>query len=61
MQLEAFSSCPVACYLGGETDRHLATTSIQVVVESKKVSPQPPFPQAEQAHFPQPLLIRLVL
>ncbi|KAK4823949.1 hypothetical protein QYF61_008335 [Mycteria americana] len=32
-----------------------------VGVESDKVSPQPPFLQAKQPHFPQPLLIRLVL
>ncbi|KAK4831110.1 LOW QUALITY PROTEIN: hypothetical protein QYF61_015413 [Mycteria americana] len=31
------------------------------VVESNKVSPQPPFLQAKQPQFPQPLLIRLVL
>ncbi|KAK4826411.1 hypothetical protein QYF61_008944 [Mycteria americana] len=28
-QLEAISSCPKACYLGEETDPHLATTSFQ--------------------------------
>uniref|UniRef100_A0A8C0C3C0 Cadherin-like beta-sandwich-like domain-containing protein n=1 Tax=Buteo japonicus TaxID=224669 RepID=A0A8C0C3C0_9AVES len=33
----------------------------EVVVESKKVSPQPPFLQAKQPQFPQQLLIRLVL
>ncbi|KAK4818295.1 hypothetical protein QYF61_010437 [Mycteria americana] len=60
-QLEAISSCPITCYLGEETDPHLSTTSFQVVVESDKVSPQPPFLQAEQAQFPQPLLIRLLL
>ncbi|KAK4818143.1 hypothetical protein QYF61_006742, partial [Mycteria americana] len=41
-QLEAISSCPITCYLGEETDPHLSTTSFQVVVESDKVSPQPP-------------------
>ncbi|KAK4818053.1 LOW QUALITY PROTEIN: hypothetical protein QYF61_004580 [Mycteria americana] len=60
-QLEAISSCPITCYLGEETDPHLSTTSFQVVVESDKVSPQPPFLQAKQPQFPQPLLIRLVL
>ncbi|KAK4828376.1 hypothetical protein QYF61_026114 [Mycteria americana] len=60
-QLEAISSCPITCYLGEETDPHLSTTSFQVVVESDKVSPQPPFLQAKQSQFPQPLLIRLVL
>ncbi|KAK4822567.1 LOW QUALITY PROTEIN: hypothetical protein QYF61_016136 [Mycteria americana] len=60
-QLEAISSCPVTCYLGEETDPHLPTTSFQVVVESKKVLPQPPFLQAKQPQFPQLLLIRLTL
>ncbi|KAK4817794.1 hypothetical protein QYF61_027798 [Mycteria americana] len=60
-QLEAISSCPIACYLGEETDPHLATTSFQVVVESDKVSPQPPSLQAKPPQFPQPLLIRLLL
>ncbi|KAK4815820.1 hypothetical protein QYF61_007429, partial [Mycteria americana] len=61
VQLEAISSCPITCYLGEETDPHLSTPSFQVVVESNKVSPQPPFLQAEQSQFPQPLLIRLLL
>ncbi|KAK4824075.1 hypothetical protein QYF61_010586, partial [Mycteria americana] len=60
-QLEAISSRPMACYLGEETDPHLPTTSFQVVVESNKVSPQPPFLQAKQPQFPQPLPIRLLL
>ncbi|KAK4810277.1 hypothetical protein QYF61_015307 [Mycteria americana] len=60
-QLEAISSHPITCYLGEETDPHLSTTSFQVVVESDKVSPQPPFLQAKQPQFPQPLLIRLLL
>ncbi|KAK4816015.1 hypothetical protein QYF61_011005, partial [Mycteria americana] len=44
-QLEDTSSCPMACYLGEETDPHLSTTSFQ----------------AKQPQFPQPLLISLVL
>ncbi|KAK4822890.1 hypothetical protein QYF61_021109 [Mycteria americana] len=44
-QLEAISSRPITCYLGEETDPHLATTSFQ----------------AKQPQFPQPLLISLVL
>jgi len=60
-QLEAIFSCPVTCYLGKQTNPHLATISFQVVEESDKVSPQPPFLQAEQPQFPQPLLIRLVV
>ncbi|KAK4807134.1 hypothetical protein QYF61_018475 [Mycteria americana] len=61
VQLEAISSRPITCYLGEETDPHLSTTSFQVVVESNKVSPQPPFLQAKQSQFPQPILIRLLL
>ncbi|KAK4817624.1 LOW QUALITY PROTEIN: hypothetical protein QYF61_021527, partial [Mycteria americana] len=60
-QLEAISSRPVTSYLGEETNTHLTTTSFQVVVESDKVSPQPPFLQAKQPQFPQLLLIRLLL
>ncbi|KAK4810025.1 LOW QUALITY PROTEIN: hypothetical protein QYF61_005088 [Mycteria americana] len=60
-QGEAISSRPIICYLGEETDPHLSTTSFQVVVESDKVSPEPPFLQAEQPQVPQPLLIRLTL
>ncbi|KAK4820115.1 hypothetical protein QYF61_020347, partial [Mycteria americana] len=60
-QLEAISSCPMACYLGEETDPHPATTSFQAVVESDEVSPQPPFLQAKQPQLPQPLPISLVL
>ncbi|KAK4828564.1 hypothetical protein QYF61_027533 [Mycteria americana] len=60
-QLEAISSCPMACYLAEETDPHLTITSFQVVVESNKVSLEPCFLQAKQPQFPQPLLIRLLL
>ncbi|GAB0186314.1 hypothetical protein GRJ2_001096700 [Grus japonensis] len=61
MQLKTISSHPITCYLGEETNTHLATTSFQVAVETNKVAPQPPFLQAKQPQFPQPLLIRLVL
>ncbi|KAK4827747.1 hypothetical protein QYF61_021218 [Mycteria americana] len=61
VQLGDISSHPIACYLGEETDPHLSTASFQVVVESDKVSPQPPFLQAKQPQFPQALLIRLLL
>ncbi|KAK4821136.1 LOW QUALITY PROTEIN: hypothetical protein QYF61_013522 [Mycteria americana] len=61
MQLEAISSCSITSYLGEETNPHLSTTSFQVLVESDKVSPQPPFLQAKQPQLPQPLLIRLTL
>ncbi|KAK4824520.1 hypothetical protein QYF61_016100 [Mycteria americana] len=45
VQLEAMSSCPIACCLGEETNPHLSTTSFQT----------------KQPQFPQPLFIRLVL
>ncbi|KAK4823326.1 hypothetical protein QYF61_000928 [Mycteria americana] len=51
VQLKAISSCPMACYLGEETDPHLSTTSFQAVVESNKVSPQTPLLQAKQSLF----------
>ncbi|KAK4818808.1 hypothetical protein QYF61_019737 [Mycteria americana] len=35
-QLEAISSRPITCYLEGETDPHLSTTSFQAVVECNK-------------------------
>ena len=60
-QLEAVSSRPITCYLGKETNTHLVTTFFQVVVESEKVSPQPPFLRAKQPQFPQQLLIGLAL
>ncbi|KAK4825284.1 LOW QUALITY PROTEIN: hypothetical protein QYF61_026129 [Mycteria americana] len=60
VQLEAISSRPIPCYMGEVTNPHLSTTSFQVVVESKKVSPQPPFLQAKQPQFPQLLLRRLL-
>ena len=40
-QREAISSCPIACYLGEETDTPLTATSFQVAVESNKVSAEP--------------------
>ncbi|KAK4824612.1 hypothetical protein QYF61_016881 [Mycteria americana] len=61
VQPEAISSRPITCYLEEQANANLATTSFQVVVESKKVSPQPPLLQAKHHHFPQPLLIRLLL
>jgi len=55
-QLEAISCHPIASYVGEETDTHLATVSLQVVVDSNKVSPQSPFLQDKQSQFPQLLL-----
>ncbi|KAK4832461.1 hypothetical protein QYF61_023508 [Mycteria americana] len=51
VQREAISSHPIPCYLGEEIDPHLSTTSFQVVVESNKVSPEPPFLQAKQPQW----------
>jgi len=47
-QLEAVASHPVASYLGEETNTRLTTTSLQVVAESNKVSPQPPLLQKKK-------------
>jgi len=49
MQLEAIAPCPIASYLGEETNTHLTTTSFQVAGESNQVSPQPPLLQAKQS------------
>ena len=61
MQPETIFSHPVASYLGEETDICLATTCLQIVAESEKVSPEPPFLQTKQPPFFQLLLIGLVL
>ena len=60
MQLEAIVSHLITSYLGEQTNTCLTTTSFQVVVESDKVSPQPPLLQAKQPQFLQAFLIRLV-
>ena len=41
-QPEVIASRPIAGYLGEETNICFMTTSFQVVVETNKVSPQPP-------------------
>ncbi|GAB0177002.1 solute carrier family 13 member 4 [Grus japonensis] len=61
VQLEAVFPHAIASHLGEETNTHLATASFRVVVDSDKVSPQPPLLQVKQPQFPQLLLIRLVL
>ena len=58
--LEAISFCPIASCLGEENNTHLLTKSFHVILESDKVSPEPPFPRVKP-QFPQPLLVRLVL
>ena len=60
MQLEAIASHPITSYLGEETNTCLTTTSSYVVVESKKIPPQPPLLQTKQSQLPQLLLISLV-
>jgi len=60
VQLEAILSSPLASYME-EADPCLTITSLQVVVESNKVSPQTPLLQTKQYQFHQLLLIRLVL
>ena len=47
--------------MGEEANPHLATASLQVLVESDKVSPEPLLLQTKQFQFPQSLPIRLML
>ena len=61
VQLEAIPSSPITDYMGEEADPQLTTTSLWVVIESNKVSPEPPLLQTKQSQLPQTLLIRLVL
>ena len=60
-QLEAILFSPVASYIREDADPHLATASLQVVVESNNISPEPPLLQSEQSQLPQLLCVRLVL
>ena len=60
-QLEATPSHPINSYMGEKADPHFATTTLQMIVESNNVSPEPPLLQTEQSQFPQPLPIRLLL
>ena len=59
--LEAIPSCLIVSYVQKEAGPHFAATSFQVVVESNKVSPEPPLLQTEQSQLPRLFLIRLVL
>jgi len=61
MQFEAIASCPIASYLGDETNTCLTTTSFQVVVEGNKVRSQPPLLQIEQSELPQLLSLIALL
>ena len=40
---------------------HFTVSTFQILEESNKVSPQPPFPQTKQPQFPHPLLIGRIL
>lgn len=42
VQLDAFLSCPVTCYLIEETCLHLGTIHFQAAVESSKIPPETP-------------------
>jgi len=55
VQLEAIASHPIASYLGEEINTCLTKPSFQVVVESSKVTPQPPLLQTKQPQLPQSL------
>jgi len=41
VQLEAIPSSPITSHMREEADPQLTTTSLQVVIESNKVSPEP--------------------
>ena len=60
-QLEAIPSSPITSHTREEADPQLTTTSLQVVIECSKVSPEPPLLQGEQPQLLQLLLIRPVL
>jgi len=48
MQLEAISPRPVTCQQWEETNPALAVSTFQILEESKKVCPHPPFPHTKQ-------------
>lgn len=58
-QLVAISSGPLTGCLGEEVDLHLSATSFQIILESGKVTPQPPFSQTKHLQLLQPHLKRL--
>ena len=61
MQLEAIPSSSIASYSGEEADPHLAITSVQVVVESDKVSLEPPLLQTKKSQLPNLVVQNLVV
>ena len=58
-QLEAIPSSPVTSYMREEADPQLTATSLQVVIESNMVSPEPPLLQTEQSQLPKPFSVDL--
>ena len=50
-QLEAIPSSPITSYTREEADPQLTTTFLQVVIESNKVSPDPPLLQTFLCHW----------
>jgi len=60
-QAEAIPSSSTTSYLGEEAKPHFATVFFQAIVESSKVSPEPPLLQTQQSQLPQTIPIRLVL
>lgn len=52
-QFEIMPSCSLTIFLGEEAHPHMATLSFQAVLESDKVTHEPPFLQAKQPQFPQ--------
>ena len=50
-QLETILSSPITSYMGEEADPHLTIISFQVVVESSKVTAEPPLFPAIQLQF----------
>jgi len=61
MQLEAISSRPVTCHQWEGTTPTLAVSTFQILEESNKVSPQPPFRQTKQPQFLQSTLVGHIL
>ena len=60
-QLEAIPSSPITSHPREEAGPQLTTASLQVVMESNKVSPEPPLLQTEQSQLLQLPLTRPVL
>ena len=59
--LKAISPLPVTFHQLEGTNPALAVSTFQILEESNKVSPQPPFPQTKQPQFLQSLLIGHIL